>query len=149
MFISKATSICAFYNFSASRKIVRGYLGKDQSLAAVAALLLTAWKHTEGNRQRDRKKYVGKYLNLIGMSYEIKKMVIFSATQEHFLQETISLAGRQINSIYVNFHLHFFLEIFDKNSADKIWSKRTRGWKVPSLMPIRVEHWSLDKWGVQ
>ena len=29
-------------------------------------------------------------------------------------------------------------EIFDENSADEFWSKKT-GWKVPSLMPIRVK----------
>ena len=31
------------------------------------------------------------------------------------------------------------IEIFDKNSADKIWSKKDKGWKVPFLMPIRVK----------
>jgi hypothetical protein len=39
----------------------------------------------------------------------------------------MSLAGRQINLIDVNFHLQKSLEIFDKNSADKIWPKMTRG----------------------
>ena len=51
----------------------------------------------------------------------------------------MSLSGCQINPIDVNFHLQKSLEIFDKNSADKIWSKKDRGWKVPSLMPIRVK----------
>jgi hypothetical protein len=32
----------------------------------------------------------------------------------------MSLAGCQINPIDVNFHLQKSLEIFDKNSADKI-----------------------------
>ena len=50
----------------------------------------------------------------------------------------MSLAGCQINPINVNFHLQKSLEIFDKNSADKVWSKKDKGWKVPSLMPIRV-----------
>ena len=49
----------------------------------------------------------------------------------------MSLAGRQINSIDVNFHLQKGLEIFDKNSADKIWSKKDKDWKVSPLMPIR------------
>jgi hypothetical protein len=31
------------------------------------------------------------------------------------------------------------LEIFDKNSAGKTWSKKNNGWKVPSLMPIKVK----------
>ena len=31
------------------------------------------------------------------------------------------------------------LELFGKNSADKVCSKKDRGWKVPCLMPIRVK----------
>ena len=49
----------------------------------------------------------------------------------------MSLAGCQINPYDVNFHLQKSLEIFDKNSADKIRSRKDKGWKVPSLMPIR------------
>ena len=46
----------------------------------------------------------------------------------------MSLAGCQINPIDVNFHLQIFLEIFDKNSADKIWSsKKDKG--VESALP--------------
>ena len=41
----------------------------------------------------------------------------------------MSLAGCQINLIDVNFHLQKSLEIFDKNSADKIWSKKDKGLK--------------------
>ena len=37
----------------------------------------------------------------------------------------------------VNFHLQKCSEIFDKNSADKIQSKKYKG--VPCLMPIRVK----------
>ena len=40
------------------------------------------------------------------------------------------------------------LEIFDKNSADKVCSKKDRGWKVPSLMSIRVKCirlWNCNK----
>ena len=43
------------------------------------------------------------------------------------------LAGCQINPIDVNFHLQKSLEIFDKNSADKIWSKKDKG--VESALP--------------
>ena len=43
------------------------------------------------------------------------------------------LAERQINTIDVNFHLQKSLEIFDKNSADKIWSKKDKG--VQSALP--------------
>ena len=45
----------------------------------------------------------------------------------------MSLAGCQINMIDVNFHLQTSLEIFDKNSADKIWSKKDKG--VESALP--------------
>ena len=45
----------------------------------------------------------------------------------------MSLAGSQINPIDVNFHLQKSLEIFDKNSADKIWSKKDKG--VESSLP--------------
>ena len=45
----------------------------------------------------------------------------------------MSLAGCQINLIDVNFHLKKSLEIFDKNSADKIWSKKDKG--VESALP--------------
>ena len=39
----------------------------------------------------------------------------------------MSLTGCQINLIDVNFHLQQSLELFDKNSADKIWSKKEKG----------------------
>ena len=54
------------------------------------------------------------------------------------------LAGCQINPIDVNFHLQKSLEIFDKKLTDKIWSKKDRWWKVPSLMPIRVKSFNLN-----
>ena len=45
----------------------------------------------------------------------------------------MSLAWCQINTIDVNFHLQKSFEIFDKYSADKIWSKKDRG--VESALP--------------
>ena len=45
----------------------------------------------------------------------------------------MSLAENEINLIDVNFHLQILLEIFDKNSADKIWSKKDKG--VESDLP--------------
>ena len=39
----------------------------------------------------------------------------------------MSLAECQINPIYVNYYFQKSLEIFDKNSADKIWSKKDKG----------------------
>ena len=51
----------------------------------------------------------------------------------------MSLGGRHINPIDVNFHLQNSLEIFDKNSADKILSKKDKEIKVSPLMPIRVK----------
>ena len=50
----------------------------------------------------------------------------------------MSLAGCQINSIDVNFHLQKSLEFFDTNLADKIQSQNYKEVKVPCLMPIRV-----------
>ena len=50
----------------------------------------------------------------------------------------MSLAGCQINPIDVNFHLQKSLKIIDKDSADKIWSKKDKEIKVSPLMPIRV-----------
>ena len=44
----------------------------------------------------------------------------------------MSLAEGQINLIDVNSHLQKSLEIFDKNSADKIWSKKDKEIKVSS-----------------
>ena len=41
--------------------------------------------------------------------------------------------------INMNFHLQTSLEIFDKNSADKILSKKDKEIKVSPLMPIRVK----------
>ena len=45
----------------------------------------------------------------------------------------MSLAGCQINPIDVNFYLQIFLEISDKNSADKIWSKKDKGVESSAL----------------
>ena len=45
----------------------------------------------------------------------------------------MSLSGCQISRIIVNFHLQKSLEIFDKNSADKVWSKKGQG--VESALP--------------
>ena len=45
----------------------------------------------------------------------------------------MSLAGCQINPIDVNVHLQKSLEIFDKNSANKIWSKKDK--EVESALP--------------
>ena len=39
----------------------------------------------------------------------------------------MSLAGCQINPINVNFYLQKSWEFFEKNSADKIWSKEDKG----------------------
>ena len=51
----------------------------------------------------------------------------------------MSLAGCKINLIDVNFHHQKSLDIFDKHSADKIWSKKDKEWKVSPLMPIMVK----------
>ena len=51
----------------------------------------------------------------------------------------MSLAGRQIEPINLNFHLQKNLESFHKNSAYKIQSKKDKGIKMPTLMPIGVK----------
>ena len=60
-------------------------------------------------------------LTLIDMSSENKKKrhlgAIFISLNE------LCLAGCQINKIDINFHLQKSLEIFDRNSADKIQSQ--------------------------
>ena len=45
----------------------------------------------------------------------------------------MNLACCQINPIDVNFYHQKSLEIFDKNSADKIWSKKDK--EVESALP--------------
>ena len=55
----------------------------------------------------------------------------------------MSFAGCQINSIDVNFYFKNRLEIFDKDSADKIWSKKGKEIKVSHLIPVRKKY---DKW---
>ena len=57
----------------------------------------------------------------------------------------MSSTGCQINPIDVNFHLQKSLEIFDKISADKIWSKKDKEIKVSPLMPIRVKIQSMKE----
>ena len=55
-------------------------------------------------------------------------------------------------SVYYIFYLQKSLEIFDKNSADKIWPKKDKEIKVSPFMPIRVKmryinlinRWKLD-----
>ena len=54
------------------------------------------------------------------------------------MQDSMSLAGCQINLIDVNFPLQKSLNFFDEDSVDKIQSKKEKGINVPSLMPIRV-----------
>ena len=51
----------------------------------------------------------------------------------------MSLSLCQINPIDVNFHLQKSLEIFDKNSGYKFWSKNDKEIKISPLMPIRVK----------
>ena len=51
----------------------------------------------------------------------------------------MSLAECQIIPIDLNFYLQKCLEIFDKNSADKIWFKKDKEIKVSPFMPIRVK----------
>ena len=49
-----------------------------------------------------------------------RKMLIFNLAYEKFLQDSMRLAECQINRIGVNFQLLKSLEIYYKNSADKL-----------------------------
>ena len=51
-------------------------------------------------------------------------MLIFSVPLGTFLKDKLSLVGSQINPIDVNFHLQKSFEIFDKDSANKIWPEK-------------------------
>ena len=51
----------------------------------------------------------------------------------------MSSVGYQNNTIYVNFHLQKSFEIFEKNSAYKIWSKKDKGIKLSLPVPNRVQ----------
>ena len=62
----------------------------------------------------------------------------------------MSLVGCQINPIGVNFHLQNSLEIFDKNSVDKIWSRKDLGGgKCPPSCQLGLTLIGLIKMGVQ
>ena len=52
----------------------------------------------------------------------------------------MNLTGRQIYPIDVNSNFEKSLEISDKNSTDKIWSKKDKEVKESPLMSIRVKH---------
>ena len=51
----------------------------------------------------------------------------------------MSSAGCQIKPIDVNFHLKKSLEVFNKNLADKFWSKSHEVVHISPLKPIRVK----------
>ena len=57
----------------------------------------------------------------------------------------MSLAGCQIILIDLNFHLQKCLEIFDKNSADKIQFKKYKEVNPPCLMPNIAKYWVIDE----
>ena len=67
-------------------------------------------------------------LTLIVMSYESKKNA--------YLWRHLGASFIRLND--VNFYLQKRLEIFDRNSADKIQSEKDKRVKVPFLMPIGV-----------
>ena len=66
-------------------------------------------------------------------------MLIFRATKEQLFKDLMSWAGCQNNSIDLNFYLQKSLEIFEKNSADKIWSNKDIKVKVPCPVLDRVK----------
>ena len=52
----------------------------------------------------------------------------------------MSWAGCQNNPIDLNFPLQKSLETFEKKSADKIWSNKDKGIKMPCPVPDRVRN---------
>ena len=52
----------------------------------------------------------------------------------------------QINLICVNFHCQKRLASFEKNSSDKIWSKKDKEIKISPLMLIRIKYVSSLTW---
>ena len=52
----------------------------------------------------------------------------------------MSFTGCKINPIDVNFYLQTVSKILIKIQLTKYNPNRTRGWKVPCLMPIRVKY---------
>ena len=58
-------------------------------------------------------------------------MMMMTCINNNFLNAWCNLKNRVKKPIQ--------LKNVDVNSADKIWSKKGKGWKVPSLMPIRVQ----------
>ena len=72
-------------------------------------------------------------LTLIGKSYEKNKNAHLKRHLEAFFIRLNELGGYQVNPIDVNFHLQKSLDIFDKNSADKIWFQKEIG--VESALP--------------
>ena len=60
------------------------------------------------------------YSTLTDMSYESKKILIFSATYERLLYNSMNLAGYKINSIEVNFYLQNVWKFLEKKSVVRI-----------------------------
>ena len=66
-------------------------------------------------------------------------MLISIATKKQLLSKLMSWEASQNNPIYFNFHFKKSFEIFEKKSADKIWSNKNIRVKVPCPMPDRVK----------
>ena len=82
----------------------------------------------------------GFQINLIDVNFHLQKSLKnlkLGHIRISVLESPIWL--NKLNPFDVNFHLQKSLEIFDKKSVDKIWSKKDKGWKVPSLKPIKVK----------
>ena len=67
----------------------------------------------------------------------LRQMLIFSTTQEHFLSDSMSLARCQINLIDANFHLQKVWKCLIKNQLTKSDPKLTRGGKCPPSLVFR------------
>ena len=67
-----------------------------------------------------------------------RKMLIFRALGATFI-DSMSWAGCQNNPIDVNFYLQKSLEIFEKKSAENIWSNKFKRIKMSCPVPDRVK----------
>ena len=114
------------------------FLGREQDSTTYYCLYCTSTVYILGQKiLRSCCLLCSLSLTLISMSYKIRKKHLQRHLGTFFI--TMSLAGCQINLIDVTFYLQNSLKNFDKNSADQIWPQKTRGLKMPSLMPIRVK----------
>ena len=84
------------------------------------------------------------------MSYESNKNAHLSATQKHFLLDSMSLSGCQIHPIDANFHLQKKIwKVLIKIQLTKSDPKRRRGGKCPPSCQLGLKQQAKLKAGSQ